>query len=108
MNKISKLHAAWIWFWYNDTTRILLVMVPTYFIVLIPLLWFLGVRDSETIRGIAMFSYIAIFSFAMMDNDYENLNKIGLTVYRKKMTEEEINKYNNRNKPKINLEKKYK
>jgi len=90
MSKVSKIEGAWIWFWYSDITRMLVVMVPSYFIILIPLLMYFGVQ-GETLRQTVMFTYIAVFMIAMMDNNYENLNKIGLDVNRKKIERKKIN-----------------
>lgn len=84
MKKISTVKKCWIWFWYSDITRLLVVLVPSYFIILIPILLYCGVQ-GETLRQTLTFTYIGVFMFAMMDNDYGNLNKIGLDVNRKKL-----------------------
>jgi hypothetical protein len=89
MNKVSKIEGAWIWFWYNNITRIFFVMVPTYFVVLIPLLMYFGLQ-GEALRQTVMITYIAVFMIAMMDNNYENLNKIGLDVNRRKIESKKI------------------
>lgn len=88
----SKLQGYWIWFWYNDYTRFIIVLFGGHLIVLIPILAAFGL-DGYTIKTISMWAYIIVFFWAMLDNDYSNLNKIGLDVYRKPL------------KPKPNLDK---
>lgn len=78
----NKLNRAWIWFWYNTTTRFLLVLLPGHFIFTIPLLAYFSV-DGEIIRNFAIFSYVLVIILAMCDNDYTNLNRIGLDTNRK-------------------------
>jgi len=80
--KISKIKRWWIWFWYNDITRFLFVMFPFYFVVLIPLLIWIGV-PKEIIKNILIVIYITVWCWAIIDNDYSNLRKIGLDEYRR-------------------------
>lgn len=85
----NKLKRAWIWFWYNTATRFCLVLFPSYFVVAVPLLLYLGVT-GEPLRNSLMALYWGMFGWALVDNDYENLNRIGLTVDRRPMSESQI------------------
>ena len=80
----NKLKRAWIWFWYNDITRLLLIMFPGHLIFLLPILHWIGVRGEE-LGACAVILYIIGFVWAVADNDYTNLHRIGLTVYREPM-----------------------
>lgn len=84
MRKIGKLHAAWIWFWYNDMTRMFLVVMPTHYAFIVPLLLWSGM-DVESIGGVLWPIYGLILFWAFIDNDYSNLRKIGLNEYRQKL-----------------------
>ena len=81
----NKLKRAWIWFWYNTTTRFLVILIPTYFVLLIPALIALGV-PGEHMRHWLTFIYLAGFGWAVVDNDYENLYRIGLDTERRPMS----------------------
>lgn len=84
--KISKLEYAWIWFWYNDITRIFFVVIPSYFIIIIPLiLWIFPDISEESFKTTLIFTYMVVLLFAFNFNDYTNLNKIGLTTNRTKI-----------------------
>jgi hypothetical protein len=78
----NSLMRAWIWFWYNPTTRFMLVLVPTYFILLVPAFYYVGVR-GEALRGCISVTYILVLLWAMVDNDYTKLERIGLDVNRR-------------------------
>lgn len=67
----------WILFWYNDITRLLVVLIPSYFVVLIPLLLYLDL-SGETIRNVLTVVYLCIFCWGVLDNDYTNLHRVGL------------------------------
>lgn len=82
VNETNPLKRAWIWLWYNTTFRILVVMIPTYFVFVIPLLFFLGVPPEHMSRTLSAI-YMAVFVWAMLDNDYGNLRRIGLDENRK-------------------------
>lgn len=84
MRKIGKLHAAWIWFWYNDMTRMFLVVMPTHYAFIVPLLLWSGM-DVKSIGDILWPIYGMILFWAFIDNDYSNLRKIGLNEYRQKL-----------------------
>lgn len=81
MRRAGRFHGAWIWFWFNDWTRLLIVGLGGHLLFFIPLLYALGVQ-GESLRSAAIGLYIAVFGWAMVDNDYTNLHKIGLDVYR--------------------------
>lgn len=74
---------AWIRVWYNVWTRMLVVLVPSYFIILVPLLHVLGV-SGEAIRTILQLVYIAVLGLAIFDNDFTNLYRIGRNLEGKK------------------------
>lgn len=80
----NKLKRAWIWFWYNDITRMFMVLIPSYFVLLIPLMIWLGF-DDQSIRNTCGALYGFGISFALLDNNYSNLRRIGLNEYRKKL-----------------------
>jgi hypothetical protein len=73
---------AWIWFWYNNTTRFLVVLFPSYFVIVVPLLQFLGL-EGEAFRRTLALVYLAVFAWAVKDNNYSNLERIGLNVDRR-------------------------
>jgi hypothetical protein len=78
----NRFKRAWIWFWYSNATRLLLVLLPTYFVVLLPALAQLGL-DVDQQRAIATITYLALLSWAIKDNDYTQLERIGLDVNRR-------------------------
>lgn len=85
----NKFIRLWIWTWYNDYTRLFVVMLPSYFVILIPLLHICGLPDKymmDTILSI----YVIILMMAFCDNDYSNLRRIGLNEYRRKLTPQEM------------------
>lgn len=78
----NRLIRAWIWFWYNDVTRFLGVMCGLHLLfTVLPMIYF-GI-PKETIQNIALFQYFVIFAWAIIDNNYNNLNRIGLDAYRR-------------------------
>lgn len=80
----GKVQHAWIWFWYNDFTRMFIVLIPSYFIFVIPFLIWLQLEE-ETFKTTLCTIYMIVLAWAFSDNDYTNLNKIGLTTDRRKM-----------------------
>jgi len=79
----NKFKRAWILLWYNDITRFsILLGIPVIPILIFCYLLF---GSGEYLRSVAMISYIAFFIWAMIDNDYSNLRKIGLDEYRNKL-----------------------
>lgn len=82
----NPLKRGWIWFWYNDTTRLLGVLLPSYFAVLLPLLLWLGL-PAAYMRETVSLVYILVVAWAMIDNDYTNLNRIGLDAYRRPLNQ---------------------
>lgn len=86
----NKLKRAWIWFWYSELTRVLLILFPSYFIFLIPTLLYAGV-GAESMAPILTGVYMAGFLWAITDNDFENLRRIGLDVYRQPLKKDLAN-----------------
>ena len=72
---------AWISFWYSDITRMAILFGAPFVLAILVLTW-LGV-DGEARKNGAIFAYVAMLVWVMVDNDYSQLNRIGLTVYRK-------------------------
>ena len=76
-----KFVRAWIWFWYNDVTRLAVLLgVPAILAAVV--LAGLGV-DGEARKNGVLATYVAFFMWALLDSDYSQLNRIGLTVYRR-------------------------
>lgn len=73
---------AWIWFWFNDATRFLLVLCGGHLLILVPLLVYAGV-SGEALRTATIAAYLLGILVAMCDNDYTKLHRIGLDVYRR-------------------------
>jgi len=86
--KITKIKKYWIWFWYNEWTRIFIVMIPSYFIFLIPLLMWLDINE-KIFRLILCITYVFIFCWAILDNDFSNLRKIDMDEYRRPLKNKE-------------------
>ena len=84
----NRLKRAWIWFWYNDTSRFLFVMFGGFTAIVATLLYLAGAAEYTDFRYVISIIYIGFSAWAMVDNDYENLNRIGLTVYRKPIKNE--------------------
>jgi hypothetical protein len=76
---LGLLHRGWIRFWYNTVTRLLFVLLPGYFVGLIPLLRYLEV-PPEYANKVLVAAYVGVFLWAMVDNDFSQLNRIGRDV----------------------------
>lgn len=76
-----RLVRAWIWFWYNDITRMCVLLGLHLPFVLLGVYALFG--PGEYLRNVAIGAYLAVFMWAMVDNDYTQLERIGLDVYRK-------------------------
>lgn len=85
--QLGRLHRTWIWFWYSDITRMFFVLLPGHFLVTIPILLWLHVDDTVA-KNILTGTYLLVFFWALFDNDFENLRKIGLDPYRKPIPKE--------------------
>lgn len=85
----NKLKRLWVWSWYNDFTRIFVIMLPSYFVILVPLLHILGLPDKYMLDTILTI-YMIVLMLAFCHNDYSNLRRIGLNEYRKKLTPQEM------------------
>jgi RsiW-degrading membrane proteinase PrsW (M82 family) len=83
----ARLRHAWIWFWYSDATRLLLVLLPGHFVVTLPLGYALGMREG--LRDWAVFTYVAGFVWAMSDSDFTRLEEIGLDAHRRPLRRKE-------------------
>jgi len=79
----NRLKRAWIWVWYNDITRICVLLgLP---VIPVVLLTAMIVGPGEYLRTVAWITYILFFGWALIDNDYSNLRRIGMNEYRKKI-----------------------
>lgn len=76
-----KLVRAWIWFWYNDVTRLAVLLGVPAVLAAVVLAW-LGV-DGEARKSGVLATYVVGLIWALLDNDYSQLNRIGLSVYRR-------------------------
>lgn len=81
--KTNKFICAWIWVWYNDITRLCIVVGMPSFIAVIMARAFFG--PGEHLKCVAMATYIGFFAWALLDNNYSNLRRIGLDEYRRKL-----------------------
>ena len=81
--KINNLEHAWIWIWYNDVTRVFVLLgLPVVPIVLIVSVMF---GPGEYLRTVALVTYMLFFVWMVIDNDYSKLRRIGMNEYRKKL-----------------------
>lgn len=79
----NKFKRAWIWLWYNDITRLCVLFgLPVIPVILITILIF---GTGEYLRTVSGVTYILFFGWALFDNDYSNLRRIGMNEYRKKI-----------------------
>lgn len=72
----NPLVRAWIRFWYNDATRLVFVLCGAHLLLVVPFLLWLGL-DGEAMKNTVLLAYGAVFAWALFDNDYENLRRIG-------------------------------
>ena len=80
----NKFVRAWIWFWYNDATRICIIIgIPILPAIAVSYVIF---GPGEYLRGVAMATYLFFCLWAGTDNDYSNLRRIGLDEYRRKLS----------------------
>lgn len=75
-----KLTRAWVRCWFSDCFRMGVVLLPTYFVVVLPLLYLVGVPASA-MSNTAAFIYAMGFVWAMCDNDYETRWRVGQDPY---------------------------
>ena len=81
---VTPIERAWIWFWYNDATRLLMLIgVPVVPVVALCAVVF---GPGEYLRAVALATYGGLVGWALVDNDYSKLRKIGRDEYRRKMT----------------------
>ena len=81
--KVGKLKRLWIWVWYCDTTR-MLVMFGLPSLALTVLVGYIF-GAGQYLRYVAAISYILLFCWMMIDNNYSHLRLIGMNEYRKKI-----------------------
>ena len=79
----NKFKRAWIWIWYNDITRIFVLLGLPVIPILIIVSTIFG--DGEYLRVVAVVTYVVFFGWALIDNNYSNLRRIGMNEYRKKI-----------------------
>jgi len=80
----NKFKRAWIWFWFNNWTRILcMIGIP-----LLPLVCVVGTIFGwgEYLKGVALITYSALMAWMFLDNDYSNLRRIGMNEHRENIT----------------------
>lgn len=65
----------WVKFWYNDATRLILVLMGLHVIPTIFLLSYLGVKDPTVYRWTVIGQYMFVMMWAMIDNDYTQKNR---------------------------------
>jgi len=79
----NKFKRAWIWIWYNDITRICVIIgLPVIPVVAEAAIMF---GPGEYLRTVAGMAYAFFCVWALIDNDYSNLRRIGMNEYRKKI-----------------------
>ncbi len=81
VEETNQLKRAWIWLWYSTWFRVVFVILGGDLLILVPLMFWLGVPVAY-FRPIASGCYLAMFGWAMADNDFSNLRRIGLDEYR--------------------------
>jgi hypothetical protein len=68
----------------------MLVLIPGHFLFWIPVLVYFDV-DGEAISNMAIIIYLVVVIWAICDNDYSNLRRIGLDEYRKPLKHYKVN-----------------
>jgi len=79
----------WIWFWYCDVTRLLIPLCGLHLVAVIPLMAFLGI-DGEDRRTGAMVAYVLVLCWAMLDNDYSKLYRIGRDIDHRPLKQPDV------------------
>lgn len=81
----NKLIRFWIWIWYNSYTRLCILLGFT----VIPVLVFAKIFGiyGEFVIDFSVFTYIVFLFWAIIDNDFSNLRRIGLDEHRNKLDE---------------------
>lgn len=90
---ISLAKAIWIWFWYNDITRFAIPLLGLHLLITVVAVGVSGLNqqlDADVIRYLLITQYLVVFFWAMVDNDYEKLNKVGLSVERRPLLKKTI------------------
>jgi len=82
----NRLKRMWIWIWYNDITRLCILFGVPVIPVVLGLLATIG--PGEYLRDIAAGTYLLLVAWAILDNDYSQLRRIGLDEYRRRIRSE--------------------
>lgn len=80
----NKFVRAWIWFWYNDVTRICIIIGVPVLPASIVAYFIFG--PGEHLRSVALATYTIFCGWALLDSDYSNLRRIGLDEYRRNLS----------------------
>ena len=75
--------------WYSDWFRLFFIICPVWLFALTVILWIIFHGYGGPIRFGLGVTYIVVFSAGLFFNDYEQLNRIGLDVYHKPLSEED-------------------
>lgn len=72
------MKAAWLKFWFNDYTRILGVVFGGHLLVTGPLVHLILCVNGlpEYTSGAMASLYLAVFGWALLDNDYSKVEKL--------------------------------
>jgi len=85
VQETNKFKRAWIWLWYNNITRIcVLIGLPVIPVVAVANIMF---GRGEYLRLVAAMAYIFFLGWALIDNDYSKLRSIGMDEYRMKIND---------------------
>jgi hypothetical protein len=82
----NRLRRMWIWFWYNDITRLCILFGVPVIPVVLGLLAIFG--PGEYLRDVGAGMYLLLVAWAILDNDYSQLRRIGLDEYRRRIRSE--------------------
>lgn len=82
----------WILFWYNDITRLCIISGVPSLIICVVLSYTLG--SGVYLKSVSLISYVGLFAWAVVDNNYSNLRKVGLDEYRKPLGKRKQDKIN--------------
>ncbi|MDD5151925.1 MAG: hypothetical protein PHC28_15845 [Flavobacterium sp.] len=75
----DKFKRFWIWFWYNDYTRIFWVLLPIPSIIIITLLMYIGL-PGQYAADLLITTYLGLLIWGIYDNDFSKLERIGRNV----------------------------
>lgn len=79
----NKFKRLWIWLWYNDITRLsIMIGLPLIPMAIICIFLFGG---GEYLRYLLLTMYTFLICWMLIDNDYSNLRRIGMNEYRERI-----------------------